>query len=52
MYSLIAYKNGIFKKIGDQEFNSLIRFAIIDLLNPSESEIKLVFDKIGLSIPS
>ncbi|HLC73419.1 MAG TPA: magnesium transporter CorA family protein [Candidatus Nanoarchaeia archaeon] len=52
MYSLIAYKNGIFKKIGDQEFNSLIRFAIIDLLNPSESEIKLVFDKIGFPVPS
>ena len=52
MHSFIAYKNGIFKKIDDQEFGSLIRFAIIDLLNPSDSEIKLIFDKIGLSIPS
>ena len=47
MHSIIAYKNGVFKKIGDSEFNSLVRFAIVDFLNPSEADLKAFFDKIG-----
>ncbi|MBS3146665.1 hypothetical protein J4471_03125 [Candidatus Woesearchaeota archaeon] len=50
MHSIIAYKNGAFSKIGDTEFTPLIRFGIIDFLNPNEQEIKTFLDKIGFEV--
>lgn len=50
MHSIIAYKNGAFKKIGDDEFSSLIRFGLIDFTDPSEVELKTFFDRIGFDI--
>lgn|SRR3989344_1478196 len=50
MHSIIAYKNGIFKKIGDEEFNSLIRFSIIDFTDPSEAELKTFLDRIEFDV--